>query len=82
MVDNKLALNFLEMIKSGKNPQQLMLEFLENKASATPMGANLLNLAKNDKTAEIEMIARNIAKQRGIDFDTEFTAFKKLLGFK
>ena len=82
MFNNPLALNFLEMIKSGQNPQQLMLKFLESKASASPMGANLLTLAKNGNSAEIEKIVRNIAKQQGIDFDTEFNAFKNLLGFK
>ena len=44
------------------------------------MGANLLNLAKGNKTAEIEQIARNIAQSRGIDFEKEFNAFKQALG--
>ena len=46
----------------------------------TPMGANLLQLAKQNKTAEIERIARNLAQQKGLDYDTEFNAFKKNLG--
>nr|DAG20720.1 MAG TPA: hypothetical protein [Caudoviricetes sp.]DAM21787.1 MAG TPA: hypothetical protein [Caudoviricetes sp.] len=29
----------------------------------TPMGQNLLNLAKNGRSADIEQIARNLAKQ-------------------
>jgi hypothetical protein len=28
----------------------------------TPLGSNLLNLAKNNKTAEIEQIARNLCQ--------------------
>lgn len=75
-------ITFLQMIKSGKNPQQLMMNYLQNQASNSPMGANLLNLAQNNKTAEIEQIARNICKQRGVDFDKEFNAFKNSLGFK
>ena len=43
----------------------------------TPFGANLLNLARNNNTKEIEKIARNLAAQRGIDFDKEFNAFKQ-----
>lgn len=46
------------------------------------MGANLLELAKNNKTDAIENIARNICDQRGIDFDKEFSAFKEMLGVK
>lgn len=72
----------IQMIKNGKNPQQLMMSILEGQASNNPMGANLLNLAKGNRTAEIEKIARNIAQQRGIDFDKEFDAFKQLLGIK
>lgn len=70
----------IEMIKSGQNPQQLMLQILEGQAGDSPMSANLLNLAKENKTAEIEQIARNIAQQRGINFDEEFNAFRKSLG--
>ena len=70
----------IQMIKSGQNPQQLMLRILEGQMQNTPMGENLLALAKQNKTAEIEKIARNIAKQKGIDYDAEFNAFKKNLG--
>lgn len=69
----------VQMIKNGQNPQQLMLSILEGYAN-TPIGANLLKLAKNGQTAEIEKIARNISAQQGIDFDKEFEAFKRMLG--
>nr|DAG21762.1 MAG TPA: hypothetical protein [Caudoviricetes sp.] len=35
------------MIKQGQNPQQLMLSLLENNMGGTPMGNNLLNMARN-----------------------------------
>lgn len=75
-------MQLIQMIKNGQNPQQLLMSILEQSAATSPMGANLLNLAKNHRTADIEQIARNIAQQRGIDFDTEFDAFKKMLGVK
>lgn len=70
----------IQMIKSGYNPQQLMMSVLEGRISETPMGANLLTLAKNGNQKGIEEIARNMSVQRGIDFDKEFTAFKQMLG--
>lgn len=73
-------IQLIQMIKSGQNPQQLMLSILEGQMSNTPMGANLLNLARNGKTNEIEQIARNLSKQRGIDYDKEFAAFRQQLG--
>lgn len=68
------------MIKSGYNPQQLLINVLESNMKGTPMGDNLINLAKQGNGVEIEKIARNIASQRGIDFDKEFQAFRKQLG--
>ena len=72
----------IQMIRSGQNPQQLMLSILEGQMANTPMGANLLNLAKNGQTKEIEQIARNLSNQQGIDFDKEFAAFCQMLGVK
>ena len=46
----------------------------------TPLGANLLQLAQQGQTAEIEKIARNICKEKGVDFDQEFNNFRKNLG--
>ena len=73
-------MQLIQQIKNGQNPQQLMLSILENQMQDTPMGANLLNLARNNQTAEIEKIARNIVSQRGLDYDKEFNAFKKFIG--
>jgi hypothetical protein len=38
-----------------------------------------LDLAKNNRTAEIERVARNLCAERGIDFDKEFSTFKSNL---
>lgn len=73
-------MNLIQMIKSGQNPQQLMMYVLEQRAQENPMYANLLSLAKNNQTKEIEQFARNVMKERGLDFDKEFTNFKNNLG--
>lgn len=75
-------MQLIQMIKNGSNPQQLMLSVLEGQMSNTPMGQNLLTLAKGNQTQSIEQIARNICQQRGMDYDKEFNAFKNTLGFK
>ena len=71
----------INMIRSGKNPEQLMISYLEGQLKGTPLGENLVTLAKNNNTAEIEKIARNICEQRGLDYDKEFNDFKQRLGF-
>lgn len=73
-------MNLIQMIRNGQNPQQTMLSILEEQAQTNPFEANLLQLAKNNDTAGIEQIARNIAESRGLDFDKEFTNFKNMLG--
>lgn len=71
----------LQMIKQGQNPQQLMLSILQGQAN-TPLGKNLLTLAKNGQTKELENVVRNIyTQQGGSNFDQEFEAFKRALGY-
>jgi hypothetical protein len=71
-------MDIIAMIKSGKNPQQVMLSILEQGvAEGNPLMGNLLNLAKQNRTADIEQIARNICAERGINFDKEFNSFKE-----
>ena len=73
-------MQLIAAIKNGQNPQQLMLSILEGRMSTTPLGQNLLTLAKNNDTKGIEQVVRNLSKQQGVDFDTEFAAFRKMLG--
>ena len=74
---NVNPMELIMQIKQGKNPQQLMLGILETGAAQNPIYANLLQMAKEGRTSEIEAFARNIAKEKGIDFDKEFSRFKK-----
>lgn len=73
-------MQLIAAIKNGQNPQQLMLSILEGQMSNTPIGQNLLQLAKKGDAKGIEQVARNLSKQQGVDFDTEFAAFCKMLG--
>lgn len=72
----------IQAIRTGQNPQQLMLNIMKNNMSQTPLGANLFKLAQEGNTPAIERIARNLAQERGIDYDKEFSAFVHRLGLK
>jgi hypothetical protein len=54
-------MQLITQIKQGKNPQELMMNILESNASSNPVYANLLNMAREGRTAEIEAFARNVA---------------------
>lgn len=75
-------LNIIQAIRNGQNPQQLVLSFLEGQFGNTPLGQNLIALAKENKTKEIEKIARNMCAERGLDFDKEFQLFKQKIGLE
>lgn len=71
--------DFMQIAKNS-NPQQLVMGMLQKRANENPLFANILSLAQQGNTAEIENIVRNMAKERGIDFDKEFNSFKQMFG--
>lgn len=76
---NVNPMQLIQMIREGQNPQQMMINILERNSENQPFMQNLLLLARDGKTADIEKIARNVAKEKGIDFDTAFNSFKSQL---
>lgn len=78
MVNNNMQ-QVIQLLKT-KNPQQAVMQMLEASSANNPIFANLLGLAKQNKTAEIEQIVRNLFQQQGLDFDNEFNSFKRNLG--
>lgn len=51
-------------------------EQLINRVSNTnPIIGNLVKMAKNGDTKSVETFARNLCKEKGIDFDKEFAQF-------
>ena len=73
-------MQIIQAIRQGQNPQQITMNIVKQRMGNTPIGQNLIKLAENNRTQEIEQIARNICQQRGVDFDKEFTAFKSMFG--
>ena len=72
-------MQLIQMIKQGQNPQQLLMNILSQNQNQ-PMYQNLLTLVKQNNTSELEKIARNMARERGIDFDQAFNSFKQQFG--
>ena len=72
--------DLIKMIKSGQNPQQLILNVLQESAQNNPMLSSLLEMAENKDSNGLETFARNYVKSQGKDFDTEFKAFRQQFG--
>lgn len=77
---NPMALQMLQMIRNGANPQQLIMQYLQSQMSNTPIGQNLLSMVQKGDGAGIEQVARNLMASKGLDYDKEFNAFKKFIG--
>ena len=68
-------MNPIEFMKGIKNPQQFVMNML--KQNQNPMAIQLMQMVKNGNTNQIEQFARNICKERGMDFDKSFAEFMK-----
>lgn len=70
-------MNPIEMFKvllGKQTPQQAIVNIMGNN---NPMINNMLEMAKNGDKNGVENIARNLCKEKGIDFDKEFDTFMK-----
>jgi hypothetical protein len=71
--------DMFKLIGSFKNqdPSSIIANMVNEAASqGNPIMQNLAGLIKEGKTDEIENVVRNIAKERGLDYDKEFKAFR------
>ena len=72
-------MNPIEAIKKfvsrGLNPEQMITNMVSR--NSNPIMQNLLQMAQKGDTQGVETFARNICKEKGIDFDKEFSSFMK-----
>lgn len=69
-------MQLIQLIKGGKNPQQLLMNILQSQGNQNPILNNAINMARNGNTSGLQLLARNLASQKGLDFDKEFLNFK------
>lgn len=74
---NVNPMQLIQLIKNGKNPQQLLMNILQQRGQNNPILNNAMSLAQSGNTSGLEMLARNLASQRGLDFDKQFANFKR-----
>lgn len=71
-------MNIMEMMR---NPQKAVEQIMMNGTGNNPVMQNLLQKAKVNDVKGVEDTARNLFKSQGRNFDSEFAAFKKRMGF-
>lgn len=74
---NVNPMQLIQLLKGGNNPQQLLMNILQQQgANNNPIVQNASNLARDGNVSALQMLARNLAAQRGLDFDKQFASFK------
>ena len=71
-------MNPFQMLGAMKNPQTFIQQMMNNdQVMRNPMAKNIIDMAQKGDVEGIEQMGRNIAKEKGIDFDKAFSDFKK-----
>lgn len=75
---NVNPMQLIQMLKSGQNPQQLLMSIMQQNSNLNnnPIIQNAALMAQGGNTSGLEMLARNLAAQKGLDFDRSFAEFK------
>lgn len=62
-----------------QDPKALVTNMVNEAANqGNPVMQGLANLIQNGDAKGIEDVVRNIAKERGVDYDKEFKAFREM----
>jgi hypothetical protein len=71
-------IDVMKFIKNG-NPQEIVMNMLQKDAKGgNQIAGTLIQMINSGDSQGIERVARNIAKEKGIDFDKEFNSFKQM----
>ena len=74
---NNNPLNTIKnFIKQQGSPKELLINFMQRNNS-NPMINNLVNMANSGNSKGIEEFARNMCREKNINFDIEFSNFMK-----
>lgn len=66
-------LNMIKGMMGNMNPKNIVMKMLKN--NTNPIFANLIEMANKGDTKGLEQFARNICKEKNIDFDKQFGEF-------
>ena len=75
---NVNPMQLIQMIKGGKNPQQLLMSILQQQGQNNPIIQNATNLARNGNVAGLEALAKNLAEQRGLNYEEQINNLRKM----
>lgn len=75
-------MQFMQMMKGGGNPQQMIMNMMKSQAGNNPVMNNALQMMEKGDNAGLEKLARNLCKERNINPDEAFNQIKGQFGIK
>lgn len=70
-------IQLVQMLSKG-NPQQILQSVIQSQFQNNPMAINVLGMIKNNDSQGIEQLARNLAKEKGMDADQMYNQIKSM----
>lgn len=68
------------VMKSGGNPQKIIMQMMRQNMNNNPMMQNVYNMAQNGDAKGIEQFARNLCREKGINADEMLGEIKQQMG--
>nr|WP_297874287.1 hypothetical protein [uncultured Blautia sp.] len=75
-------MQFMQMIKNGGNPKQIIMNMMRQQAGSNPAMNNALQMMEKGDNSGLENLARNLCKERNINPDEAFNQIKEQFGMK
>ena len=75
-------MQFVQAVRSGGNPQAMLVNMMKQNAGNNPVLNNTLQMAEKNDYKGIEQLARNLCQERGISADEMFGKIKGQFGMK
>lgn len=69
----------LQILKASQNPNQAVMNLFQQKMGNNPMLQHIFQLAQSNNSNQIEMIARNLLQEAGLDPDETYKTFSNCM---
>lgn len=75
-------IQFMQMMKGGGNPRQMLMNMMKQQAGTNPVMNNALQMMEKRDSQGLEQLCRNLGKEKNVDIDQMMNQIKNQFGMK
>lgn len=75
-------IQFMQMMKGGGNPRQMLMNMMKQQAGNNPVMNNALQMMEKRDSQGLEQLCRNLGKEKNVDIDQMMNQIKNQFGMK